>query len=356
MDGALALRYTVDANFSAAIEARVVREEGLRTRGRYIWDRLRRTPRRTLDAGRMDSWLDRRAETSDERGVRSSDGCARVEREFHGEFDSDGGRVAVDRRRTARGTIWSATIESIEDGDDPLETEDSTSENNLTNSSDDAHAYARALESMAEAVRAANELMADAHFSGGSIGVHHIVVAPRFARRDLRALDRVYGRSTSGKTVRFEEGRRRWGEDARQRRTAELGDVKQAARHQRIGRDHVVGACHAPPLHECAHFCAHDGTQSTRRPAQRFPRRVELESSFKKTAITWRSTSIERRTAKSFISTPDIDRTREEEVDDAVRERVMIPIVRTRIDRLEDDKDESAGTMEMIGGRSRPRR
>ena len=28
VDGALALRYTIDANFSAAIEARVVREEG----------------------------------------------------------------------------------------------------------------------------------------------------------------------------------------------------------------------------------------------------------------------------------------------------------------------------------------
>ena len=29
VDGALALRYTIDANFSAAIEARVVREEGV---------------------------------------------------------------------------------------------------------------------------------------------------------------------------------------------------------------------------------------------------------------------------------------------------------------------------------------
>ena len=47
VDGALALRYTIDANFSAAIEARVVREEGVRTRGRYIWDRCARTRTRT---------------------------------------------------------------------------------------------------------------------------------------------------------------------------------------------------------------------------------------------------------------------------------------------------------------------
>lgn len=157
VDGALAFRFTVDKNFSAAIEARVVREEG----GTYAREVHLGSLRASADATADDAGWIRGVIVAPKRAMSAAFDRAMGVESRSGNFTESlilmvDASPAIGGER-ARGTIWSATIESIEDGDDPLDAEESTTEHNATNSSDDVDAYARAMESMAEAVREANE-------------------------------------------------------------------------------------------------------------------------------------------------------------------------------------------------------
>ena len=348
VDGALALRYTIDANFSAAIEARVVREEGGAYAREVHLGSLRANANANADAV---GWI-RGLIVAPKRAMSAAFDQAMGVQSRTGNF-TESLILMVDASPSiggerARGTIWSATIESIEDGDDPLETEDSTSENNLTNSSDGADAYARALESMAEAVRAANERaptpISPADRSAfiilwsllGSLGaICVLLVAFTVVRRRGRQSDSKKGGDGGVKTP-------------------------DKANHQSSAtRNKARAIRESVEITSSAHVTRHRSTNApifahTTALSRRAVRRndslgaLNYESSFEEDDHVALDVNRTQDSEEFHQHALDIDRTREEEVDDACA-RTSDDSDRSNAYRsaLEDDKDESAGTMEM---------